>query len=228
MTESTRTPIRLALIASAAMLAVMGIASLYAWVVLPGDVRIPTHWGLDGTPDRFGSKLEALLLPLAITAFVTMLFAILPKIEPRRRHLLHSSKAYIAVWIAVLGLFTVLHIANILGALGVGIAVTPVLAVAVAVLFIVLGNFLGKVRSNFFIGIRTPWTLSSDSVWDKTHRLGGRLFVLVGVAGLVVAIAGPAVWALVGLAAGIVGASIFLIAYSFVLWHREQGRQDLG
>lgn len=228
MTDSTPTAMRPALIASAAMLAVMGIASLYAWIALPADARIPVHWGLDGMPNRFGGKAEALLLQPAIAVFSTALFALLPKIEPRRRHLLQSSKAYFAAWMAVLGLLTVLHVAIVLAALGLGVAVTQVLAVAVAVLFIVLGNFFGKVRSNFFIGIRTPWTLSSDPVWDKTHRLAGRLFVLVGIAGLMVTIAGSAVWALILLAAGIVAVSVFLIAYSFVLWRREQGHENQG
>jgi uncharacterized membrane protein len=89
------------------------------------------------------------------------------------------------------------------------------------VLFIVIGNLLPRARPNWFVGIRTPWTLSSDRVWEKTHRFGGHVFVVVGIlmilSGVVVA-----AWARTGLSVLIALCAASVVIYSYVEWKREQ------
>jgi uncharacterized membrane protein len=96
-----------------------------------------------------------------------------------------------------------------------------VLPVALALMFAVFGNYMGKVRQNFFIGIRTPWTLSSERVWTRTHRLAGRLFVVVGAATLLVALVAPtAATAVVGF--GVISAAVIAFVYSSFAFKQEQ------
>jgi uncharacterized membrane protein len=91
---------------------------------------------------------------------------------------------------------------------------------AVGVLFMLLGNYMGKLRRNFFVGIRTPWTLASDAVWERTHRFGGRLFVLGGLAMVIVALVDPVPWLLL-----IVVLAVLLVAagYSYFIHLQLEG-----
>ncbi|MCB0026848.1 MAG: SdpI family protein, partial [Anaerolineales bacterium] len=110
---------------------------------------------------------------------VVGLIAAIPFIEPRRSNLAMSRTAYVALWAVLLFYFLVLHVILVINALheaGVvafNLDVGRLVPISVGVLFVVIGNYLGKIRSNYMMGIRTPWTLASDLAWDKTHRLGG-------------------------------------------------------
>lgn len=91
----------------------------------------------------------------------------------------------------------------------------------VGIMFIIMGNYMGKIRPNWFMGIRTPWTLSSDEVWNKTHRLGGKLFVLAGALLILVAFL-PGSVTLVTLIIGVAAVVIIPTVYSFILFKREK------
>ena len=114
-----------------------------------------------------------------------------------------------------------MHIIVLRAALGYPVAIERVLPVGLGVLFIVIGNLLPRARPNWFVGIRTPWTLSSDRVWEKTHRFGGHVFVAAGMlmllSGLVVA---PWAHAALSIIIAICAASV--VIYSYVEWKREQ------
>ena len=103
-------------------------------------------------------------------------------------------------------------------ALGVGIDIAMVITLAISVLFIFIGNFMGRMRRNFWMGIRTPWTLANETVWERTHRLGGWLFVAVGLIGIVCSFI-PAV-RLWGVVVPIIAVTIFLFIYSYVCYQR--------
>ncbi|MEM7330041.1 MAG: SdpI family protein [Pseudomonadota bacterium] len=180
--------IRTGLIVSAIVLVLMAGISLWAGPQLPAD-NIPVHWDASGAPDRFSDKTEALmllwLLP-GMSLFGALVFCVLPQIEPMRDNLIKSRKAYNAVWISTMILFLCIHggIAYMmLQSAGDQMQSNEFVRVVIAgtgILFIVLGNYLPKTRQNWFLGIRTPWTLSSEFTWEKTHRLAGRLFFGVG------------------------------------------------
>ncbi len=213
------------LIASGVVLIAMVLASLWAWFVLPGDARVPIHWNVRGEVDGYGDKAFGLFLAPVVTAAVSGLFALLPAIEPRRKHLMQSSKLYTAIWIGLLALMAIVHALIITTATGLMTGPTRLPIAGVGLLFIVLGNYLGKSRSTFFMGIRTPWTLSSELSWRKTHRLGGWLFMALGLAMIVTVFAAPALLAWVVL--GGVGATVLVVTvYSYIVWKNDPERHS--
>ena len=210
-------------IASALLVAAMLAAALVAGAALPDETRLPVHWGLSGEADRFAGKWEALLLPVGTVAAVALLFAFLPALEPRKEGLERSRGLYLWGWAAVLALGPVLQLATFSAAFGWGISVPHVIAGAVGLMLAVIGNQLGKSRSMYMIGMRTPWTLSSEEVWIRTHRLAGKLMVALGLAMAAAALLGvsPEGLAMITLCGLAVAAGVPVV-YSFVLWRRER------
>ncbi len=183
---------RPALAFSAATVAAMGAASLWAWSVLPGDARIPVHFGLDGRPDRFAGPLLALSVLPAAAALLAALLALLPRFEPRAANLAGSGRAYRASWIAAIALLGLAHALLVAAAMGHDPDVPAVMALGVGALLAATGNLAGKIRPNRSFGLRTPWTLASDHVWNRSHRVLGRLSVAAGLALAGVALLRPA------------------------------------
>jgi uncharacterized membrane protein len=176
--------IRMPLIVSVALIAAMIGLSAWTWTALPPMAPVAIHWDIHGRPNWYAPKEIALILVPAIALLVTALFALWPHLEPRRANLASGRLAYEAGWLGTMGILTVTHIVIAMQARGAGLDVVGDIVVAVAVFVAVLGTFLGKSRSNFFIGVRTPWSLSSDLAWERTNRIVGRLFVLTGLATL--------------------------------------------
>lgn len=202
--------------------------AFYGWSRVSPDARVAIHWDAAGHPNGYADALWAFSLVPGLTAAMSALLAFLPSVEPRRRNLQRSGAAYTAVWISVVLLMAAVQSAIVLTALGVARSetVAHVVPAAVGLLLAVVGNYLGKVRSNFFFGIRTPWTLSSERSWNRTHRLGGRLFVAVGLAA-----AATSIFPWVGfvvLAAGVPAMIVILVIYSYVQWSRDPGKLPLG
>ena len=201
--------------------------SAYAWVALPDDIRIPVHWGIDGEPDRYGGKVEGLFLLPAVIVLIAGVFRLLPIIEPRRINLLRSFTAYRFTALAIaafLALLHALHLARLLGLID--STVTYWLGFLLSGLFMTLGNYLGKVRSNFMFGIRTPWTLSSELTWNKTHRLAGKLFFASGLLGIVATAGVPAHGLKIALGL-IIAASLFSVIYSWFVWRDAPDRKSM-
>jgi uncharacterized membrane protein len=214
------------LIINSLLVLVMLCSTVVAWQQIPDSQPIPVHYGFDGTPDRYGGKVEALLVEPLIGIAFTVLFAILPRIDPRAQNLMRSQKPYAATAIAALLLLLSIHTATILQALGWTVNVAMVVSVGVSLLFAVIGNYLGKVRSNFSFGIRTPWTLSSEHSWHKTHRLGGRLLFWLGIIGVITALADAKQLFFIALLGGTAGITIFLVLYSYIMWRNDPERQS--
>lgn len=163
-------------------LILLGFVVLFglAYWYVPEDALITLQWGLDGEVNNTTDKWPGILI-LPLTAVgISFLLWLLPKIEPRKQHLQDSKKVYYITMLGVQILLLIGYAISILQAMGHDIEFGNNLFIAIGILFIVLGNYLPKVRSNFFLGIRTPWTLSSEIVWNKTHRIGGYLFMIIG------------------------------------------------
>jgi uncharacterized membrane protein len=187
---------------------------------LPADATLPVHWGLDGEADRFADKWTALLLPSAITAVVSTLFFFLPSVEPRQQGLERSRGLYLWGWSAMLLMAVAIQFALVSEALSWDVSASRVIAGSLGVLLILTGNQLGKSRSMYTVGIRTPWTLASEDVWIKTHRLGGKLMVAAGL----VSVLGSALIP-IHVLTPIMLSSVAIIAivpvgYSYLLWRR--------
>jgi uncharacterized membrane protein len=182
--------------------------------------RLPSHWNARGQIDGYVSKPFGPFIGPAMMVFVFLVFLALPAISPKG----FRFEGFRAVWgvlqSAILGVLLFIHVLALLAALGKPVDMKRGAGAAVGILLAVLGNFLGKVTRNFFVGIRTPWTLASDEVWYKTHRLGGKLFVLAGLATFVLALggAGPIAIAIVIGAAGLIS-----VLASYLFYRRIEG-----
>ncbi len=171
-----RTPALISLGAVAAMLAL----SAWAYPHIP-DAPVAVHWGLDGRPNGYARPVEAVLAMPAVALGISMLMALLPRIMPQRGRLERSAMPYRVTWLATLALMVVVHAVLIAKAVGAEFDVIRPIAAGLGLLLAVIGNVLGKIRYNYMMGIRIPWTLANERVWDKTHRFTGRWMMAGGV-----------------------------------------------
>lgn len=216
------------IVAMAALLVVatmLGVA-LAVGSAVPADLQLPVHWGLDGEADRFAGKWAALLLPPAITAGASLLFYCLPALEPRRQGLERSQGLYLWGWVALLLLGAILQLATVSLALAWPVEAATLIVGGLGAVLVLIGNQLGKSRSMYMIGLRTPWTLASEEVWIRTHRLAGKLMVTGGVVIVAAALLDLPPAPLMRVMLGVVGVAAGVpIVYSFLLWRRERAAQ---
>lgn len=209
------------------LLVVTMLGAAYAVAAsVPADLQLPAHWGLDGEPDRYSDKWTALALPPLMTAGLSLLFYFLPSLEPRKRGLERSQGLYLWGWASLLLLGAFLQLAVISTALDWALDAGDLVVGGIGLMLVLIGNQLGKSRSMYMVGIRTPWTLASEEVWIKTHRLGGKLMVLAGL--LIVAAAllpVPEAILMPLTVAAIALSSVVPAVYSFLLWRRERQAQ---
>ena len=192
--------------------------SAFLYTRLPDPV--PTHWNLQGEADGFTSKpWGALVAPLMMVG-VMLLFLALPKLSPRGYEIGRFQGVFEILQTSILGFLLLVHALALLAGIGAVVDMNRALIPALGILLAVLGNFMGKLRKNFFIGIRTPWTLASDEVWLRTHRVGGKLFVLAGIALFVWGLAGGGLAAVVGVT---IAVSLVSIVYSYLIYRRLEG-----
>ena len=155
-------------------------ATLCCLPTLPA--RIPMHWNIAGEIDSWGGRGSAFFVPL-LALGLNLMFAVLPKIDPRRANYVRFAGAYM-VFRLVYNLFMLgMTIITLVSAYRPGnLAVGQLVSAGIGALFCVLGNYMPRFKPNYFIGIRTPWTLASEQVWYQTHRLGGVLWFWGGLA----------------------------------------------
>lgn len=209
------------LLLSAACVLVMFAVSGYVWFQIPDGEQVCIHWNALGECDGYGSKFMGIFLMPLITLVLSGLLLLLPRIDPRALHLAQSRKAYMVVWATLLLFFLALHGLLMIDLLGGDANISLYMPLLLGLMFIVIGSYLGKVRSNFFFGIRTPWTLSSELAWEKTHQLGGKLFILLGALLMVGSIifTGP-LWVAL-LLGGVFMLVFFLMGYSYYIWKSD-------
>jgi uncharacterized membrane protein len=159
------------------------LLTLVAWLIaLPHlPATMPIHWGANGEADGFATKINAMILTVGIMVLIYFVIAFVPRIDPRKENYKYFSKTYNIVLNAVLLLFFFVNMSTILQGLGYNVPMSYIAPIMAGLVFIIIGNHLQRVRSNYFMGIRTPWTLSNETVWKKTHRLSGKLFFIGGL-----------------------------------------------
>jgi len=206
---------------------VLGLALIGGVVVLAATLygrlpaTVPTHWNWAGQPDGFMRKpLGAFLLPL-VAAVTWAVLAVLPALSPRGFSMERFRGTYDVLRTTIVGFLVLVATAQLLVAAGWRLRLDVVIPVAVGLLLAILGNYMGKVRRNFFVGIRTPWTLASEEVWLRTHRVAGGLFAAAGAIVAAAGVLGASRWVLpvsVGIAA------LGSVAISYVYYLRLEGR----
>ena len=197
------------------------VAAAFAAVLYPRlPDPVPTHWDASGVANGFTPKpWGVFLLPLMMVA-VALLLALLPRISPRGFALSPFARVYDILQTVVLAFFVFVNGVTLLAAAGAQLSLERWIFAGVGLLLAIIGNFFGKVTKNFFVGVRTPWTLASDEVWLRTHRLAGKLFVAAGLAVFVMGCAGAPVLLLT---APILAAAIVSVVSSFVFYRRIEG-----
>jgi uncharacterized membrane protein len=192
--------------------------SWYSYVSLPA--LVPSHFSLDGTPDAYASKGFLVLMELGVMVFLYLLLTYLPRIDPFWKRI--QNRYYVLllfrdiIMVFMLFLFAVTVRSAYTGRLNMDL-----FGIGFGLLFILMGNLLPRLPRNFFVGIRTPWTIASDVVWKKTHIVSGWLFVAGGLLICVLSLFGlPVHWALLSVLLPILLFTGFV--YPYILFHKLQ------
>jgi uncharacterized membrane protein len=203
------------------IVAAVAVFSLAVFNRLPE--RMPTHWNAHGVVNGWSSRAVAAWLMPGIMAIAALLLPLLPNIDPRRANYDKFRETYDLVVNAVITMIGVMHVATLDAGLGWPISMQRITPLMVGGLFLLLGNVMPRARPNWWFGIRTPWTLSNDRVWERTHRLGGYLFVGAGLMMMLVAVL-PSAIAIPVLIVVIVVAAATPLVYSYFAWKQETSK----
>lgn len=191
----------------------------YIWNILPEQV--PVHWNIDGKIDRFGSKLELLLIPILLPLLTYLIFLAIPIIDPKKRIKTMGKKYYnlkflLTLFMSALSIFIIYY------AQTKSIANPNYIILLVGILFIVLGNYFKTIKPNYFLGIRTPWTLESETIWKKTHYLAGILWFIGGILIMILSLILDTKWNFRIFTGVTIIIAIIPILYSFILYKKEK------
>ncbi len=181
---------------------------------------VPIHWDAYGNPNGFASKPWGPFIgPLAsLGTFVVLI--VVRVVSPKNYSIDRFARTYGIVVSALMGFFFVITAITSLAAAGLGFNTATAVSIAAGVLFVVLGNYMGKLTRNFFVGIRTPWTLANEEVWGRTHRMGGKLFVASGLLTVIGAIFGHGVMVLF---ATVLTTAAVSVVYSYLVYRSVEG-----
>lgn len=150
----------------------------YIWNELPN--KVPMHWNFKGEIDRYGDKSELILIPFLLPLLVYVIFSIVPKIDPKNKlnkmgNKLQTIKFLLTTFMSILAIFIIYNAKNQ------SFSNPNYIILSIGVLYIILGNYFKTIKPNYFIGIRTPWTLENETVWKETHKLGGIFWFIGGI-----------------------------------------------
>jgi uncharacterized membrane protein len=201
------------------LIAAAAVAGLLLWNQLPEQMA--SHWNVNDQVDGYTSKvLGVFLLPL-VTLGLFLLFLLIPNIDPLKVNIAQFRDMFNLFIVLMVAFMLYIHALTLRWNLGyTDFGMSRAMLPAMGLLFLFIGYMLRKAKRNYFIGIRTPWTLSSDTVWDETHRVGSVLFMVSGVFAFFGSLFGgmTAFWFLF---IPIIGSTLITLVYSYVLYHRE-------
>jgi len=195
------------------------IAGVSLWNRLPDQMA--SHWNIDDQVDGYMSKFWGVFMMPLFTLGMFLLFLVIPAIDPLKANIAQFRGAFNLFIVLMVAFMVYIYGLTLAWSLGyAGFKMSGAMLPAIGLLFVFIGFMLRQARRNFFIGIRTPWTLSSDTVWNETHRLGAVLFMISGVLAFIGGFFGgtTAFWLMF---IPIIGSTVFLLVYSYVLYRRE-------
>jgi len=175
--------------------------------------KMATHWGFSGEANGYSGKAFGLFFMPGLLVVLALMFFLIPRIDPLKVNI-EKFRNYFDGFIILIFLFMLfLQLFIMFWNIGIKININFSMPIAFAILLFYIGIMLEKVKKNWFIGIRTPWTISNDKVWDKTHKLGSKLFKIAAALSLLGAVFYRYSWAFV--LAPIILFSIYLVFYSY-------------
>jgi len=183
--------------------------------------RVAVHWNMSGEPNRFASRLEGAFLLPAVMVALYLILQWYPSRDPRAANIAKFRRAYDTIVAATIAFLGVVHALALGQSLGWRVDITTVVLVCAGAMFVLFGNLMPLARSNFIFGIRTPWTLSSEYVWARAHRVGGYAMVAAGLLTMVSAFFARPGGVVVALASMML-AGMIPVVYSYLLWSRDR------
>jgi uncharacterized membrane protein len=193
--------------------------TLTVWHGLPDT--IPTHWDLNGEVNGRSPRWPGAFVAPGIALAIWLLLPLLRRLDPRRDNYERFDETFFLLLNVIVLFVAVVHTLTLSVALGWDVDVSRAMSAMIGVMFVVMGNFLPRIRSNWWMGVRTPWTLDNERVWRETHRLAGWTFV----AGGCLAVLGsflPAPYRTPVMLTGLIGGGLVPVVASYVFWRREQ------
>jgi uncharacterized membrane protein len=181
---------------------------------------MPSHWNAAGDVNGWLPRFWGVMIFPIIMAGIWLTFLVLPRISPRGFEMDPFVRAWGYLRVAFLAFMLFIEVIVFRAAQNQGKMEQGGLFLAMGVLLVLMGNFLGKVTRNFFVGIRTPWTLANQEVWLRTHRLGGKCFVAAGFVVVASSLLGLGPWPIMAV---ILAAALVPVAYSYVLYRKLEG-----
>ncbi|MGC2450015.1 MAG: SdpI family protein [Candidatus Sulfotelmatobacter sp.] len=206
-----------------AVILAMLAGTIVAYPKLPTSV--PIHWNAAGRADDWGPKWSLFLWGPGMMTIIVVLFRALPWLSPRKFEIDSFRATYLYIMSVVVAMIGYIYLLMLLNSLGVHWDITRAISGGVCMMIALLGNVMGKVRRNFYVGIRTPWTIADERVWNKTHRLGAKTFFVAGWLGLLAVLSGAPFW--LPIAMVLAGAFIPAI-YSLVFYKQLEHRGELN
>ncbi|MGD6962372.1 SdpI family protein [Fictibacillus phosphorivorans] len=199
------------------LIALSILIGVFAYPYLPD--QMPMHWNIHGEVDGYWDKQYAAFFPPLLMIVLMALFIFMPRIDPKKENYKKFSSSY-TIFITIMNVFfLLLQSMTISYGLGVNIDISLVVNLGIGLLFIVLGNYLPRIKHNYFIGVRTPWTLANEKTWRKTHQLSGKLFVVAGI--LLVAISFlPGIYKFTGMLVVVLSTVLIATIASYVFFNR--------
>jgi uncharacterized membrane protein len=185
--------------------------------------QVATHWGMSGQPNGYSSRASLFLIGPGLLAGIMLLTALLPWLSPRHFQVDTFRSTYRRIMTYMFVMMAYLDAVILWLASGHQIDAGRAIVGGVCLFIALIGNLLGKVRRNFYIGVRTPWTLASERVWNATHRFAGKTFVAAGALGLAFSILGLVRWPIFALLAG----ALAPVIYSLVYYKQLERRGEL-
>jgi uncharacterized membrane protein len=207
------------LIISIILIAIAISAGAVLWNQLPDQMA--SHWDINDQVNGTMPKFWGVFLMPLITLGMLVLFLVVPSIDPLKANIAKFRESFNLFIVLIIAFMLYIHGLTLAWSLGYqDFKMSAAMLPFMGVLFIAVGFMLRKAKRNFFIGIRTPWTLSNDTVWDKTHQLGSILFLVSGALTIIGGFIGgmTAFWLMY---VPLIGSSLFLVIYSYVLYREE-------
>lgn len=181
--------------------------------------EMASHWNVQGEVNDYLSKFWGLFLMPMMSLGIFLLFLIVPKIDPLKANIAKFRKYFDGFIVFFVGFLFYVYLLTIFWNLGIRFSFPQLIMPAFGALFYYCGILIERTKRNWFIGIRTPWTLSSENVWDKTHKLGGKLFKIAGVVAILGIISGK--YAVFFVLCPAIFVSIYLVVYSYIEYQKE-------
>jgi len=198
------------------LIAIIFIVSFILYPQLPD--KIPSHWNSRGEIDAWSSKNFTVFFYPGLTLGIYLLMLFIPLIDPLRKNYSKFTNIYFGIRTALVSFFILLYLYTLWIASGGELNINYFMIPLISLLFIVLGIFMPKIKKNYFVGIRTPWTIHSEKVWNETHKLAGKLFIgagLISFAGLFVID-----YAIVIFLVAILSAAFGSVIYSYFIFRK--------